>query len=650
MIVALTLAVAIILSVASFQFYNVTAIQITEIAKKDIRSNALIEAEGLSNSLENKIAIVTSNMQVIANSRSIMLGEVSRAQSLFEGAQASTKDLTDGYYWLDKDGIIVTYSEVNSGKFPEYRGNSLASRDYFTIPRDEHRPYVTSLRESSVDNVTRIYIGHPILGSGSSPQNGDGGDEFLGVIVAAIHPTNLGAFMQSQIPQQFSSTFGVMDREANILYSTEEGTIGANYFSDAYQSALPEEMRTSFNAIITRSLASDAAEAEDLSVVGQSGTIAYSPTTINGEHIWTAYIVYPHNLAGEVGALVDQQRNFSIIVISAIGAVTALIASLVISWNRGLQTAVNQKTSELQQAVDSLAEANIRLQEHDKMQQEFINVAAHELRTPMQPILGASELLNDDFVRNPDKDEIPIDRETAEMIFRNAKRLERLSSDILQVTRIEGNKLGLVREVFDLNVKVQNVVHDTEATLAHASTKKVSIKMKLSKVPLNVEADKSKIYEVIANLLGNAIKFTRAASTSDGIIQIETSGTGNGEGKSSYATFTIIDNGTGIDSAIMPRLFTKFATKSDQGTGLGLYISRRIVEAHGGRIWAENNKDGKGATFTFTLPLASSKETQNNSSGPLAGGSSKTKTLSPVDALQSRAPEAPESRNVDKRN
>ena len=655
-IVAVTLAVAIVLSITSFQFYNATASQITEIAKRDIRNNALIEAEGLSNSLENKITGITSIMQVIAAAQSVESGDISRAQSLFEGAQASTKGLTDGYYWLDKDGIIVTYSEVNTGKFPEYRGNSLADRDYFTVPRDEHRPHMTSLKESNVDNVTRIYIGYPILGGNSSNiADGSGNSEFHGVIVAAIHPKNLGAFMQSQIPKQFSSTAGLMDKEASILYTTNEQFIGTNYFDGPFRSEIPEQIRDDFDTIVKRSL-SGTARAEDLSLPESDLTLAYSPVVINGEHVWTAYIGYPHELAGEVGALVDQQRNFSIVIILAIAAVAALVASLVISWNSGLQIAVKQKTSELRQAVDSLARANIQLQEHDKMQQEFINVAAHELRTPIQPILGVSELLNDEFARNAGKQEIPVDRETAEMIFRNAKRLERLSSDILQVTRIEGNRLKLDKEVFDLNMKVQNVVHDTEATLAHAGAKKVSIKMNLSEMPLNIWADKSKIYEVVANLLGNAIKFTRAAAatTPDGTIQIETTiitENGNGGKTSSRAAFRIIDNGKGIDPEIMPRLFTKFATKSDQGTGLGLYISKSIIEAHGGKIWAENNSS-KGATFAFTLPLASmQQEADNNSSNSITGTSDKTMMARPSESLQPRPHDTTiESRNVDNNN
>jgi signal transduction histidine kinase len=115
-----------------------------------------------------------------------------------------------------------------------------------------------------------------------------------------------------------------------------------------------------------------------------------------------------------------------------------------------------------------------------------------------------------------------------------------------------------------------------------------------------VNVDKARIIQVLSNLLGNALKFTKEGNIFISIKKIN----------EEQVNVSIKDSGTGIDQEILPRLFEKFATKSDEGTGLGLYISKNIVEAHGGKIWAENNSDGRGSTFYFTLPISNSHKTE----------------------------------------
>ena len=224
-----------------------------------------------------------------------------------------------------------------------------------------------------------------------------------------------------------------------------------------------------------------------------------------------------------------------------------------------------------------------QLEAHDKMQREFINIASHEMKTPTQAILGYAELLE----RYPER------REEVHTIKRNAERLRRLTSDILDVARIESQTLRLNKERVNLSEKILNVIKDVKNQIPSSST--LRILFTEPREPIYVQADKLRIYEVIANLLTNAIKFTK-----EGTINIMANVKDN---DSNEVIISIKDTGAGINPEILPRLFTKFATKSDIGTGLGLYISKGIVEAHGGRIWAENNPDGKGASFTFTLPI-----------------------------------------------
>ena len=187
-------------------------------------------------------------------------------------------------------------------------------------------------------------------------------------------------------------------------------------------------------------------------------------------------------------------------------------------------------------------------------------------------------------------------------ISRNAIRLQRLTNDILDVTRIDSNTLNLHKELFNLDDLIANIIQDN---VGYIEKENLSVKLLYNikrdiNGPLSVDADRDRIAQVISNLLNNAIKFT--SKRMDGVIFVSAE-----RKKNSYQEEVIVsikDTGEGINLEIQPRLFTKFATRSFSGTGLGLYISKSIVEAHGGKMWAENNPEGNGATFTFTLPLS----------------------------------------------
>lgn len=255
------------------------------------------------------------------------------------------------------------------------------------------------------------------------------------------------------------------------------------------------------------------------------------------------------------------------------------------------------KQTELHQKLDKMYK---QLKIHDRMQKEFINIAAHELRTPIQPILGLTgELIRSNNSRN--ERSVAAQGESLEVIMRNAMRLNRLADDILDVTRIESESLNLKKEYFNLNDIITNTIDDISAKFVKKSQQEV----KLVYQPHNifVEADEARIAQVIYNILDNAVKFSKAYGYKRqevGIIKIDA------EKIDDQAIVSIKDTGIGIDPRMMPRVFEKFASKSYQGTGLGLYICKSIVNAHGGRIRAENNNvhSERGATITFTLPAA----------------------------------------------
>jgi two-component system sensor histidine kinase VicK len=259
----------------------------------------------------------------------------------------------------------------------------------------------------------------------------------------------------------------------------------------------------------------------------------------------------------------------------------------------GLSTYSNSKAGVLSyvsmfESLWKQAELYEELKSNEKMQKEFINIAAHELRTPTQAILGYAELSQ---MQSSDvkKDE------ALSKIVKNAERLQRLTEDILDVTRIESQTLKLDKSKFDLRAMAASVLDDNRNRIQ--SGKNVELVLLNADRAAFVVADKGRISQVLSNLVSNALKFTKSGTVSVSIEEVK-----NDDYKKEFIA-AIKDTGTGIDSDIMPKLFTKFVSKSQTGTGLGLFISKSIVEAHSGRIWAENNPEGKGATFRFSLPL-----------------------------------------------
>lgn len=247
-----------------------------------------------------------------------------------------------------------------------------------------------------------------------------------------------------------------------------------------------------------------------------------------------------------------------------------------------------------------LKDAHEKLKIHDKMQKEFINIVAHDLRTPLTPIIGLTE-----YVRDKTKDVHHM--ELLDRVVKDAKKLSYLNEKILDVTKFESKLFKPNKEVFSLNESIVNIIKELE----HISdnTKKIKFEYHFDTEYL-VDADSRRIGQVISNLIDNSIKSISEQDIGRGVISISIEKTINAittirddYGSQHMVIVRIKDTGIALDNEILPRLFTKFATKSFQGTGLGLYISKNIIEAHGGKIWAENNKDGIGATITFTLPL-----------------------------------------------
>jgi signal transduction histidine kinase len=274
---------------------------------------------------------------------------------------------------------------------------------------------------------------------------------------------------------------------------------------------------------------------------------------------------------------------------------------------------------QLEESNKQLELANEHLKVHDKMQKEFINIAAHELRTPIQPILGLAEVLSSKRGRIEQYNEL------IDAIIRNAKRLQRLTEDILDVTKIESNSLTLNKQQFNLNDMITSAINDIIVKKDFNSENvKILYEPNNNKQDNNnnifVQADRSRLTQVISNLLSNAVKFTKKGTISvttqiEEEEQDDQNDDGDDNGSNKVVVISIKDTGSGISPEMFPRLFSKFASNSFEGTGLGLFIAKSIVEAHGGKIWAENNADGKGARFTMGLPILTHSQIYRDSVG-----------------------------------
>ena len=587
-ITAIIIAIAISLSLISYQYSQYSAAQIEEISIRDTRSNAEIQAYNLGNALANKLDDITSLLRIIGASQSIQEGDLSAATSVFNEAQLATSDVVDFYMWLDKDGRVVWISNLNQTTYEQYRGLDLSYRLYFSEPKATHNVYYSSIVDSN-DRINRLYISYPIIGKNNVSAQLDpvtvtgsslGGD-FRGTVVAGIRADVLGKYLESQISPNLEGQVGLIDRTGIILYLKDSEYVSKNVFGVKFQSFLQslgsETIRTMSSGF--KLGLQGYSGSEEISINGKSAFV-YTPILLERNQFGVLYILAPYTQVAEVAALVENQKNLSILLIIAIGASAVTAAFVILQWNKNLEKTITQRTA-------LLREANEQLTVHDKLQREFINIAAHELRTPLQPILGLSQILESQFGERS---------EEMKVIARNARRLERLTQDILDVSRIESGALTLNIQTIDLDEVISSIIIDYRNNLADAirtgNDKKEKVKIKYEPKKLMVKGDRERIQQVMSNLINNALRFTK-----EGAIIVKT------QVIDGLAQITVKDTGSGIDPEIMPRLFEKFVTKSEKGTGLGLYISNSIVQAHGGKMWAENNVDGKGATFTFTLPL-----------------------------------------------
>jgi signal transduction histidine kinase len=408
------------------------------------------------------------------------------------------------------------------------------------------------------------------------------GSTYAGQLVEFVPAESITGYVQPRLDE--SQTLQIVDRNAVYVVHPDPVMIKQSFHSEEGQAAV--ESSEDLNGLVERVVERQAARSDSAvyRVEGEELFTVAASVPVGGAPAYYMLITSPATLFSEdINAVLATQRiqAFSIL---AGTSVSVIILAVFVNRTVSLDREVRRRTSELEASNRTvthqkaeLERANEELKKLDKMKDEFLNVAAHELRTPITPILMAADALGESFGKRPD----------VRMLVRNAKKLQQLVQNVLDLARIDNNSFTLSREQVNLGELVYSIVEDFNGQMDDGRGKKIAYET--VDVPVNV--DRVRVTQVLSNILNNAIKFTKEGQITVAVKK-----------DASSAVVSVRDSGKGIDAGIMPKLFQKFATKSEGGTGLGLYISKNIVEAHGGRIWAENNPSG-GATFYFSLPL-----------------------------------------------
>ena len=527
----------------------------------------------LSRHIGSDLDLIMSKLELLASSDTLQQGNLvgNETTEVLEKIYHQINSITplDRLFILDKNNVVA--SSIAAGDLPRYVGVDFSDREWVRETEDTLVPVFSNGFEGR-DGIYRIAITFPILNENTG--------EYTGLVAASL-PTVHFFEHYGNIYDIKSQYLAALDRNAIQLIHPVKSFIGTSFFGNHTQQI------TGHNEIlnnIIRTVLSGKSYSDTYEFRNGERLNTGSPVLVGEKPAYFVFVITPtSSIYSQINDVTSAQRMEIFSLLAGVTAAVVVLIVFLMKWNTNLNNEVKRRTRELDESNKQLSQANQQLKVHDKMQREFINIAAHELRTPVQPILGLSEVL-----RSKAKDEKQ--RIIADIISRNAKRLQGLAEDILDVTRIESHSLKLRKEEFNLNDIIVNCIND--ATITHRK----NVKLLYEPKDVIVEGDKGRISQVVSNLLNNAFKFTTDGSISISIISEENEEDGK-------VIVSIKDTGTGIDLELFPRLFSKFATKSFAGTGLGLFIAKSIIEAHGGKIWAENNPDGKGATFRFSLPI-----------------------------------------------
>lgn len=602
-----------------FYFQRETQDQLKSQLFDDQKERQLGATQQIADHMGSDLTLFQSILDGISNSKYLQEGQLydQEIRQLATEKYAQMSESVDSLFILNNEDIVVSVAGNLSGGRNTIApvGNDLSFRPWVRETHDTFKPVFSEGFEHLGEY--RVIITDPVIDRETK--------QYLGLVGVSI-PT-VRFFEDYGNVYDINSQFLVAyDKKGTILaVGANPSLVGLDYFGETNQNFINHNPTLNKHIVEllqgnTGEVVFDTGRGERLST-SQLINVAGSPT-------YFLQVVTPtQTIYSEIDPILSREsQRFGLFLAGPTGASAILIIFLLL-WNSSLGKEVKKRTRELQESNRLLGVTNEQLRERDRMQSEFINIAAHEMRTPIQPILGLSDIILQRILniakqlqrgeegevvyeQLDDSSSVPTRSNSifrsslslsvekiipmVEIISRNAKRLEKLTNNLLDVTRMENNKsIDLSKELFAIESVIRDCIIDASQHIGKKN-------LKFSYVPAHdnqeviIKADKIRIAQVLTNLLDNSIN-----SSQEGIISVTTTI----DPDTNSITVNVKDAGSGINPNIIPRLFSKFATASERGTGLGLYISKKIIDAHGGKMWAENNKDGKGATFGFTLPL-----------------------------------------------
>jgi signal transduction histidine kinase len=608
-----------------FYFQRQTHEQLNSQLFDEQKERQQVSTQQIANHIGSDLTLVVSILDGISNSKYLQEGEFysQEIKQLVTEKYTQMSDRVDSLFVLNSEDIVVGGAgNLTSGRSTIAPvGNDLSFRPWVRETRDTSKPVFSEGFEHLGEY--RVIITNPVINRETK--------EYLGLVGVSIPTVRFFGHYGNvyDVNSQFLAAF---DSKGTILaVGANPSIVGLNFFGDVVQN------NVNHNPTLYKHTSELLQGVAGYAVydAGSGARLSTStPVYVAGSPTYFMQVATPtESIYSQIDPIITRESERLTLFLAGPTGASAILIVFLLLWNSSLGKEVKKRTRELQESNRLLGVTNEQLTERDRMQNEFINIAAHEMRTPIQPVLGLSEIILEKLLKVAkqlqkeegedaivykqqqlqDSSRLPtrpnsIFRSSIslsvekiipmiEIISRNAKRLEKLTNNLLDVTRMENSKsLELSKEMFPINSVIRDCIIDASQ---HIGKKNI----KFSYMPANkdqqqittIKADRTRIAQVLMNLLDNSIN-----SSQEGVISVATTVDHN----ANTITLSVKDPGSGIAPDITPRLFSKFATASEKGTGLGLYISKKIVEAHGGKIWAENNKDGEGATFTFTIPMS----------------------------------------------